>query len=79
MGVALQFELDVAGIFSGSGIVSIRFKAQGKEVYSNDYIGLSSIFTKTLVENNQYKLTENDLDLILTMDVEIDNYVPIKF
>lgn len=75
-GVASQFEFNsVADIFSGSGIVSYMFKAQGKEVFSNDYMAFSSTFTKALVENNKTVLTDNDLNKLINMEVESDNFV----
>lgn len=46
-----QFET-VVDLFSGSGIVGYMFKAQGKTVISNDYMAMSAIFTKAMVENN---------------------------
>lgn len=79
-GVASQFDFDsVADIFSGSGVVSYMFKAQGKEILSNDYMALSSTFTKALVENNKTKLTEKDLNKLLRLDVETDNFVSNTF
>lgn len=50
--VASQFEYDhVLDLFSGSGIVSYMFKAQGKAVLSNDYMAFSANLSKALIEN----------------------------
>lgn len=55
--IASQFEFDTAvDLFSGSGIVGYMFKAQGKAVVSNDYMYMSSTFTKAMVENNTVTL-----------------------
>jgi DNA adenine methylase len=75
-GVASQFEFNsVADIFSGSGVVSYMFKAQGKEVFSNDYMAFSSTFTKALVENNKTELTDNDLNKLFNAEIKLDNFV----
>ena len=45
--VAQDFHFDsVLDMFSGSGIVSYMFKAEGKKVISNDYMTMSSTFSK---------------------------------
>ena len=51
--VASCFEFDsVLDLFSGSGIVGYMFKSEGKKVISNDYMSMSAIFTKAMIENN---------------------------
>ena len=56
--VASQFEYDsVVDLFSGSGIVGYMFKAQGKKVISNDYMWMSSTFSKAMIENNNITLS----------------------
>ncbi|MEM6429000.1 MAG: Dam family site-specific DNA-(adenine-N6)-methyltransferase [Deinococcota bacterium] len=55
----------VLDLFSGSGVVSYMFKAQGKQVISNDYMAFSSVFTKALVENNSVTLSERDIAKLL--------------
>lgn len=78
--VASQFEFEtVTDLFSGSGIVSYMFKAQGKRVLSNDYMALSSTFTKALIENNHTVLSNKDLEKILNKDVKVDRFVTSTF
>ncbi|WP_340084225.1 Dam family site-specific DNA-(adenine-N6)-methyltransferase [Siminovitchia sp. FSL H7-0308] len=78
--VASQFEFEsVADLFSGSGIVSYMFKAQGKQVFSNDYMAFSSTFTKALIENNKTTLSANDLKKLLNTEVVSDNFVSKTF
>ncbi|WP_163531439.1 Dam family site-specific DNA-(adenine-N6)-methyltransferase [Halobacillus ihumii] len=78
--VASQFEFDtVTDLFSGSGVVSYMFKAQGKEVYSNDYMALSSTFSKALIENNRTVLTNKDIDKIINAEVDTDGFVASTF
>ena len=55
--VASHFKVNtVVDLFSGSGIVGYMFKAQGKAVVCNDYMAMSAIFTKAMVENNSVTL-----------------------
>ena len=78
--VASEFEFDtVTDLFSGSGIVSYMFKAQGKQVLSNDYMAFSATFTKALIENNKDILSKNDIKKLFEADVELDNFVSDKF
>lgn len=79
-GVASQFEFDsVLDLFSGSGVVSYLFKAQGKKVISNDYMRMSYAYTKALIENNNTKITSDDLNQILNPNNKKDNFVTEKF
>ena len=66
--VASQFQAEtVIDLFSGSGIVGYMFKAQGKTVISNDYMFMSSTFTKAMVENNNVVLPLVEAkDLLIT-------------
>lgn len=60
-----QFNVNtVLDLFSGSGVVSYMFKAQGKQVISNDYLAFCSLFTKSMVENNCVTLSEQDLNFL---------------
>ncbi|HEY6901406.1 MAG TPA: Dam family site-specific DNA-(adenine-N6)-methyltransferase [Puia sp.] len=51
-----EFE-SVIDLFSGSGVVSYLFKTMGKRVISNDYMALSSTYTKAMIENNEVRLS----------------------
>ncbi|CQR47381.1 Modification methylase DpnIIA [Paraliobacillus sp. PM-2] len=78
--VASVFEFEtVADLFSGSGIVSYMFKTQGKEVLSNDYMGMASVFTKALIENNNTILTESDINKLLRVNENSDDFVSNTF
>ena len=65
--------------FSGSGVVSYLFKSMGKEVYSNDFLTFSSTITKALIENNSTLIDEIDLEQLLNLDVESDNFIETTF
>lgn len=61
-GVASHFDFEsVTDLFAGSGIVSYMFKAQGKQVLTNDYMKFSSLFGKALIENNSIRLSDSDI------------------
>lgn len=68
----------VLDLFSGSGVVSYMFKAQGKAVTSNDYMTFSWLFTRALVENAGTRLTP-DLVEFLTTGEPADDYVRRTF
>ncbi|WP_300559808.1 Dam family site-specific DNA-(adenine-N6)-methyltransferase [Companilactobacillus sp.] len=63
----------VLDLFSGSGTVSYFFKTLGKQVFSNDYMKFASNFSKATVENNDTRLTDADLNLLLDENIEIND------
>lgn len=78
--VASQFKFDTAvDLFSGSGIVGYMFKAQGKTVISNDYMAMSAIFTKAMVENNTVILPFDEAKQLLIEHKESDHFVANTF
>lgn len=78
--VAAQFEFDtVVDLFSGSGIVGYMFKAQGKSVVSNDYMAMSAIFSKSLIENNNVTLPLDEAKKLLVKKKEPDHFVENTF
>lgn len=78
--VASNFEFESAlDLFSGSGIVGYMFKAQGKRVISNDYMAMSAIFTKAMVENNTITLPLTEARELLVEKQESDHFVEQTF
>ena len=69
----------VLDIFSGSGIVSYMFKSQGKQVFSNDYMFMSTVFTKAMVENSEVTLDEESIEMLLTPIKGQDDFVSRTF
>jgi len=69
----------VTDLFSGSGIVSYMFKSMGKSVYSNDYMAMSSTFTKAMVENDRVTLSEKDIDKLFDTANPNDGFVQKTF
>jgi DNA adenine methylase len=79
-GLASQFDFDTAiDLFSGSGVVGYMFKAQGKSVLSNDYMAMSAVFTKAMVENNTTVLPREEAELLLEHVKENDHFVESTF
>ncbi len=78
--VASQFKANtVVDLFSGSGIVGYMFKAQGKAVVSNDYMAMSAIFSKAMVENNSITLPVEEAKELLIASRESDHFVVSTF
>lgn len=78
--VASQFEFNtVVDLFSGSGIVGYMFKAQGKAVVSNDYMAMSAVFTKAMLENNLVTLPIEEAEELLMAHGETDHFVANTF
>ncbi|MEC2073997.1 Dam family site-specific DNA-(adenine-N6)-methyltransferase [Alkalihalophilus marmarensis] len=79
-GIASQFEFEsVLDLFSGSGVVSYMFKTQKKQVFSNDYMAFTSLFTKAMVENNSVTLNEEDIKRLCVTSTSIDSFVSETF
>ena len=77
---ASRFDFDsVLDLFSGSGIVGYMFKAHGKRVFSNDYMHMSTMFAKAMIENNSVKLTEKEARALLKRNGKCDSFVEEKF
>lgn len=66
-------------LFAGSGIVSYMLKALGIQVLSNDYMWMSSTFTKALVENNDTTLGKEASLRLLKPSDDNDHFVATKF
>ena len=75
-----KFEFNsVLDLFSGSGVVSYMFKSQGKTVYSNDYMAMSAVYTKAMVENNSVTLSLLDTKKLLKANPKNDHFVEKTF
>ncbi|MCK4760782.1 MAG: Dam family site-specific DNA-(adenine-N6)-methyltransferase [Candidatus Aminicenantes bacterium] len=78
--VASQFNFNsIIDLFSGSGVVSYMFKAQGKKVLANDFMAMNAAFSQAMVENNKIKLSAEDIDSLLDKSVQTDNFVSGNF
>ncbi len=78
--VASQFDFQNAiDLFSGSGVVSYMFKANGKNVISNDYMALSAMFAKAMIENDNITLSRNEAETLLQSNRLTDRFVEKVF
>lgn len=69
----------VLDLFSGSGTVGYMYKCYGKEVTCNDYMSMSAIFSKAMIENSFILLSEEDIDWLLTLSDDNDHFVQKTF
>jgi len=51
--------------FGGSNVVAYYMKCRGKKVFTNDFMGMSYIHSKAIVENSATILDSNDIDLLI--------------
>jgi adenine-specific DNA-methyltransferase len=65
--------------FSGSGAVSYMFKTMDKTVYSNDFLHMSYTLAKATTENSKNKITKQDLNMLLTENVEAPKFIQQTF
>jgi DNA adenine methylase len=78
--VASQFKFESAiDLFSGSGIVGYMLKSHGKSVVSNDYMAMSTMFTKALIENNDVTLSPAEALRLLEPKNPNDHFVEKTF
>ncbi len=78
--VASQFRFDsVLDLFSGSGVVGYLFKTMGKQVFSNDYMAMSAVLTKAMIENSTQTLSQRDIDLLFKPNPQASNFVQKTF
>jgi DNA adenine methylase len=77
---ASHFKFDsILDLFSGTGVVSYMFKAQGKQVISNDYMAFCASFAKAMVENNNIALSDEDISFLCDTSTPSDNFVSNTF
>lgn len=78
--VASQFEFEnMIDLFSGTGVVGYMFKSSGKTVISNDYMMMSHIFSKALIENNEIILSSEEILELLQERKPTDRFVEMTF
>lgn len=78
--VARRFEYStVLDLFSGSGIVGYMFKCQGKAVTCNDYMAMSAVFSKAMIENQNITLSKEAAEGLLVDHDDTDGFVENTF
>jgi adenine-specific DNA-methyltransferase len=58
----------VLDIFGGTGVVGYMYKRKGKKVYYNDYLGSNYLSGLSLIENNNVRLSNGDIQKLLEFD-----------
>ena len=64
--------------FAGSNVVGYFMKSKGKEVITNDFMTISYMTAKAIVENSTIRLTDNDIEFLLT-NKNKENYISHTF
>jgi len=78
--VARRFQfLSILDAFSGSGCVSHMFKRMGKQVFANDYLKYSYTIALATVENSTTKLSEQDVEFLLSDNPKRGTFVQDMF
>ncbi len=76
----LEFET-VVDLFGGTGSVGYMFKQKGKKVFYNDFLRFNYLAGVGLIENSNTKLTNDDLEFILSKhdNVKYPNFIQKTF
>lgn len=69
----------VIDLFSGSSVVGYLFKTKGKKIYSNDYMHMAAVFSHALIENNNEKLSQEDINILLKYNPKRKKFVQKNF
>lgn len=69
---------NIIDAFSGSNVVGYFMKTKGKEVVSNDFMTISYINAKAIIENSTVQLEHNDVDYLLSNKNE-ENFISTTF
>ncbi|MBN1346639.1 MAG: DNA adenine methylase [Phycisphaerae bacterium] len=78
--VLAEIDFDSAlDAFSGSGCVSYLLKAMGKRVTANDFLNFCTTIARATVENPGVRLTEDDLELLLSYDRRHRKFIEGRF
>ncbi|MDU1889155.1 MAG: DNA adenine methylase [Dysgonomonas sp.] len=69
----------VLDAFGGSGMVSYLFKKMGKSVTFNDILQFNKIIGESIISNNEYILTDSDVQHILSKKEKIKTFIADNF
>lgn len=65
--------------FSGSGVVSYTLKATGRQVLANDHLAFASELAKATVQNDHERLSQEDIELILSGNADGRDFIATTF
>lgn len=78
--IASNFHVKTAiDLFSGSGVVGYMLKVHGLSVIANDYMHMSYMFAKAMIENNSVVLPLKKAEELLNRKRETDHFVSDTF
>lgn len=60
--------------FGGSQSIAYLFKQLGKETYTNDFLNFNNQIGKALIENSNYSLSKDDLDILFSPNQDPEQY-----
>lgn len=69
----------VIDAFSGSSSVGYALKKAGLKVISNDLMKYSYHIAKAVVENNDVRISENDIKMLLSKNISKDSFIENNF
>lgn len=64
--------------FAGSNVVGYFMKTKGKRVFTNDFMAISHLSAKAIIENSYIQLNDNDLDFLIHNNNK-ENYITTTF
>lgn len=64
----------VLDAFSGSQSIAYMLKQLGKKVVTNDFLLFNSLIGKALIENNEYVLEKDDIDILFSENRNPDEF-----
>jgi adenine-specific DNA-methyltransferase len=80
VGIFSELSFDSAlDAFSGSGVVGYALKAMGKTVTTNDFLNFPATIARATVENDHVRLTDEDIDRILSPAPGGQTFIQQKF
>ena len=63
---------NVLDVFGGTASVSLLFKQHGKTVYYNDLLKFNQVIGKAVIENNDIRVTEDEIDSVIALNGQHD-------
>lgn len=65
--------------FNGSGAVSYLLKAMGRQVIATDFLNVSAVVARALIENSESRLEAADIRRLLSKNARADNFIERTF
>ncbi|MBN2766857.1 MAG: DNA adenine methylase [Paludibacteraceae bacterium] len=77
--ILLQYNFDTFfDAFAGSNVVGYFFKSKGKHIITNDFLSMSAITSKAIIENRKIQLEKEDVKFLLENSNSQD-FISTKF